>query len=529
MLGPLDRLQETILGLSTEVALACDTAGTIRWADARAARLLAARPEMRFVDLVALGTEDKALRFLEQASAGETEAWELVLVADGRPVTMTWRGTPAPGGVALVGSVVPDAYAAVQENMSDALRQLAGLQRETARQQRDLLRAHAEIEQLLKSERAAHAQAAAEQERLRQVLDRLPEAIVIVDRSGSLAVVNTAARDVLGNDVVGRPMPVGDEPAFGARRVDGSPMPARELPLQRSALRGQVVLGEQIVVHSAGNDRDVPLLINSAPLSDADGQPAGAVAVFQDISAIKELEHQKEEFLATVAHDLKNPLAAIKGWIQILGRRTRQLPEAERERWQRDLGTVEGTATRMAGMIDELLDLTHLQMGRPLELRAQATDLVALARRVAADYQQLTDAHTICVRTALTSLEGMWDQARLERVVGNLISNAVKYSPDGGEVILSLSVEEVADAATAVLSVRDQGIGIPPEDLSRVFERFYRATNVVGRIAGTGIGLAGARQLVEQHGGSMAVESTPGAGSTFVVRLPLGRRGAAAY
>jgi signal transduction histidine kinase len=426
----------------------------------------------------------------------------------------------------VVGSVLPDTYAAIQQNMSDAMRQLADLQRETARQQRELRRAHAEIEQLLGSERAAHAQAAAEQERLRQVLDRLPEAIAIVDRSGSFAVVNTAARDVLG-DVVGRPMPVGDVPAFGARGVEGTPIPARELPLQRSALRGQVVLGEQLVVRSAGNDRDVPLLINSAPLVDADGQPAGAVAVFQDISAIKELEHQKEEFLATVAHDLKNPLAAIKGWVQILGRRTRQLPEAERERWQQDLGTVEGTATRMAGMIDELLDLTHLQMGRPLELRLQATDLVALARRVAAEYQQLTDAHTLCVRSTLASLDGMWDQARLERVVGNLISNAVKYSPDGGEVILSLGREDSASGASAVLSVRDEGIGIPPEDLSRVFDRFYRGTNVVGHIAGTGIGLAGARQLVEQHGGSMAVESTPGAGSTFVVRLPLGKRGAA--
>jgi signal transduction histidine kinase len=121
----------------------------------------------------------------------------------------------------------------------------------------------------------------------------------------------------------------------------------------------------------------------------------------------------------------------------------------------------------------------------------------------------------------------MWDQARLERVVGNLISNAVKYSPDGGEVILSLGREDSASGASAVLSVRDEGIGIPPEDLSRVFDRFYRGTNVVGHIAGTGIGLAGARQLVEQHGGSMAVESTPGAGSTFVVRLPLGKRGAA--
>jgi signal transduction histidine kinase len=402
---------------------------------------------------------------------------------------------------------VPHEYEAVQQKMADVTRQLATLQRETARQQRELMRAHAEVE--------------AEQQRLQQVLDQLPEAIVVADRNGALVVVNKAGRGVLGGDVVGKPMPAGDDPAFGARRADGSPIPARELPLQRSALRGEVVLGEQIVVAAADSGRDVPLLINSTPLCDADGQLAGAVAVFQDITPIKEFERQKDDFLATVAHDLKNPLAAIKGWIQILGRRARKLPGTDRERWQHDLGTIEGTATRMTGMIDELLDLTHLQMGRPLDLRPEPMDLVALAHRVAAEYQQLTEAHTIGVRSELASLAGRWDQARLERVVGNLLSNAVKYSPDGGEVILSLATEESANGQTAVLSVRDEGIGILPDELPHVFDRFYRGTNVVGHIAGTGIGLAGARQIVEQHGGSMAVESTPGGGSTFIVRLPL--------
>jgi signal transduction histidine kinase len=287
-----------------------------------------------------------------------------------------------------------------------------------------------------------------------------------------------------------------------------------------------VVLGEQLLLRGEKDTgeqdkREVPVLVNSAPLFDATGQPAGAVAVFQDITAIKDLNHQKDEFLATVSHDLRNPLAGIKGWTQLLIRRARRLPEAERERWAHDLATIDGTAGRMAAMIDDLLDLTQLQMGRPLELHREPTDLVALARRVAADHQQLAEAHTIVVQSELPSIEGMWDPSRVERVVGNLVSNAIKYSPNGGDVLLTVGTQATAAGAQATLSIHDNGVGIPTAELPRVFARFYRGSNVASSIAGTGIGLAGAKQLIEQHGGTIGVVSVQGQGSTFLVQLPL--------
>ena len=513
---------DRIRSLSSEVVLTCDAVGRIRWVDERAARLFGARPDVPFLSLVAPGNEDKARHFLEQACVRATDAWELVLVADGGPLVVTWRAAPAPGGAVLVGSVVPEQYQAAQQQVADAMGELARRERDTERQRRELAEAHAKIQQLLLAERDAREQAEAERARLRQVVDQLPEAILIADADGRFAIGNAAAARVLGLDVAGQPMPCGAEAAFGARRLDGAPIPAEALPLQRSARTGEVVLGEQLLVRHAADGRDVPLLVNSAPLYDAAGRPAGAIAVFQDITTIKDLERQKDEFLATVSHDLKNPLAGIKGWVQLLNRRAgARLPDTERQRWQQDLSAVEAIATRMAGMLDELLDATHLQMGRPLELRRQPTDLVGLARRVAEDNQQLAEAHVICVQSQLACIEGAWDRPRLERVVGNLVSNAVKYSPDGGDVTLELSREETAGGAWAVLAVSDQGVGIPAEELPRVFERFYRASNVAGQIAGTGIGLAGARQLVEQHGGSISVQSTPGQGSTFIVRLPI--------
>jgi signal transduction histidine kinase len=106
-------------------------------------------------------------------------------------------------------------------------------------------------------------------------------------------------------------------------------------------------------------------------------------------------------------------------------------------------------------------------------------------------------------------------------VLGNLLDNAIKYSPDGGDIAVTIALAEADGQRQAVLSVQDHGIGIPAGDLPHVFERFFRGTNVAGRIRGTGIGLAGSRQIVEQHGGTLTVESREGEGSTFTVRLPL--------
>jgi signal transduction histidine kinase len=134
-----------------------------------------------------------------------------------------------------------------------------------------------------------------------------------------------------------------------------------------------------------------------------------------------------------------------------------------------------------------------------------------------------TERHALRLAVDDAPLVGTWDTARLERVVANLLGNAVKYSPDGGPIVVRMAREEDSEGmAWAVLSVRDAGVGIPAADLPHVFDRFRRGGNVAG-IAGAGIGLTGVRQIVEQHGGTVAVESEVGRGSTFTVRLPLAR------
>ena len=380
-------------------------------------------------------------------------------------------------------------------------------------------------DQLAAGQRRAEALArdlVEERDRLQQVIDELPEAILIgTADDGRFLLCNRATSEMLGVDLAGRPIPFDEDAPIGARRPDGSPARASDLPLQRSIRTGEVVRAEQWVFIRPSDRREVPVLMSSTPLRDHKGAVVGGVAVFQDISALKDLEREKDDFLASAAHDLRNPLTSIKGYAELLRRHIARAESPDRQRLMAGLGQILVSGERMSALIDQVLDLSRLQLGRPLELRRAPTDLIALVRGVISAADQLSEQHRVTLTCDCQELVGAWDAARLERAAQNLVSNAIKFSPDGGEVAVGLAREETPDGDVAVLTVRDQGLGIPPYDLPRLFTRFHRASNVVGKVAGTGLGLASVRQVVEGHGGSIVVESTLGVGSTFTLRLPV--------
>jgi signal transduction histidine kinase len=229
----------------------------------------------------------------------------------------------------------------------------------------------------------------------------------------------------------------------------------------------------------------------------------------------------RDETLASISHDLRTPLTSIRGLAQLLKRRLARGIAVSPEELTDRLTRIEEQTALMARMIDDLLDLARIEAGRPLELRREICDLVALVQTWAADLQRTAPQHQLLVIAEDGPVVGSLDAARVERVVQNLLTNAVKYSPAGGDVEVTLRAERRSDGDWVELTVRDSGIGIPADDLPRIFERFYRAGNVGENLRGNGLGLAGARQIVEQHGGEIGVTSEPGAGTTFTVRLPL--------
>ena len=236
--------------------------------------------------------------------------------------------------------------------------------------------------------------------------------------------------------------------------------------------------------------------------------------VEQATAELKEQIVERDDFIATISHDLKSPLTFIKGLASL--RRRRAPVTSETQPLLDGVSQIEAAATRMAQQLDSIVDASRLEAGRPLELRRQVTDLVGLARRSAAQHQTTTDRHALHVVTAERELYGNWDELRLGRVLDNLLGNAIKYSPRGGAVEVLIERE----GQDAVLRVRDRGEGIPQSDIPHIFERFRRGKNVEGRIPGTGIGLHGVRQLVELHAGQISVDSTIGCGTTVTVRLP---------
>lgn len=248
------------------------------------------------------------------------------------------------------------------------------------------------------------------------------------------------------------------------------------------------------------------------------GEKQRVVGTIQDVTERKQAERAREALLASVSHDLKSPLTVIRGHAQLLQLKARRQGANAAELGD-GLAKIDAAASRMAAQLTELLDVARLQMGEELELQREPVDLVALVTERAGVHQQTTRRHEIVVEANGKRIAGEWDRARLERVLDNLIGNAVKYSPAGGEVRVRICAERDGSGEWAVVTVADQGVGIPPADLPHVFAPFQRGGNV-GTIPGTGVGLAGTRQIVEQHGGTIGVESAEGKGSVFTVRLP---------
>jgi PAS domain S-box-containing protein len=244
--------------------------------------------------------------------------------------------------------------------------------------------------------------------------------------------------------------------------------------------------------------------------------------------ALREAEAQlrdalqtRDEFLAAASHDLKNPIAAIKATTQLLQRRLARAGQLAPEQLQQGLASIDVIATRAGSQVDELLDVARLQLGRPIDLDRREIDLVALVEAAMAECRLRTDRHRLSLETSQARLIGSWDEPRLARVVANLLDNAVKYSPEGGRVGVELSQEEEGSRQVAILIVTDDGVGIPAADIDRIFDRFQRGSNVQGQIAGTGIGLASARHIVESHGGTISAVNRIGRGAAFTIHLPL--------
>jgi len=389
-----------------------------------------------------------------------------------------------------------------------------------------------EIRRLL-LERQRHAEIEARQALLQRILDELPTSVYLVrGPDARLVLANQAAATVWGARWrAGQSMQAFlSEHQIRIAQIDGRVLPFERLATIRAVREHATIHAHQEVIRHA-DGTTLPVMVNAVVLDLLDmdlanggepsrGEPAtAALVVHQDVSALKEAERLKDEFISIAAHELRTPLAVLKGFAQTLLVQTARKHGPDLADWQMEaLGGIDQATGRMVELVEDLLDVSRLQVGH-FPLHPVPTDLVALTQRVVTRLQLTTNRHRLAFQSATDHLIASIDPPRMEQVLTNLLTNAIKYSPEGGGIHLQLSCKTDNQIQ---LCIQDEGIGIPQAQQAQIFGRFARAENArLHGIGGTGLGLYLCRELVEQHQGRIWFESSEGKGTTFFLTLPL--------
>ncbi len=336
---------------------------------------------------------------------------------------------------------------------------------------------------------------------LETVLQTIGEGVFTLDGDGRLIFSNPTAERLLG-----LPSTRGAE----GPRLDDLPLDGSMRDRLFNSLREKRELLEEVRL-----ERSERVLQLETRLFTATGDGRGGlVAVIRDVTESKELERMREEFVSTLSHELRTPLTSIKAYAATLRR-----PDVtfDHDTQQDFLSVIETEADRLARLIHDLLDTSRAESGR-LELRKKELDLSLLAEKVLEKIRAQAGTHHLRLTAHVRPVPVKADADRLEQVITNLLDNALKYSPAGSTVTLSVEKKE----GVALLSVSDQGIGIPEDQHPFIFEKFHRVRDERSHhVQGTGLGLFLCRKIVEAHGGKIWVESGVGKGSIFRFSLPL--------
>lgn len=347
----------------------------------------------------------------------------------------------------------------------------------------------------------------------RTSLESMADALLLVDTEGRIVEANRATLRLLGLRAEGLPRDVRQLfSVLDVRRPDGSPLAHDEAPSLK-ALRGETVCEEELLLHRPSGER-LHISVTASPVRTGTGWPPElAVVVLRDMTELKRLERMRDEFISTAAHELRTPITTIKGYAQLLDRWT---PGGHEPREGRAFQILNRQSDRLTQLVQELLEVSRLQLGR-LALRRQRFELGELVADVLERMQGVSAEHHLVLHQEGSVFVDA-DPGRIDQVLMNLVDNAIKYSPGGGDIEVSVRVRD----ATAVVSIRDHGMGIPRERQGQLFERFYRAhAGLASDRGGMGVGLHLSEQIVQKHGGRIWFESEEGRGSTFSFSLVL--------
>jgi PAS domain S-box-containing protein len=345
--------------------------------------------------------------------------------------------------------------------------------------------------------------------RLQAVIQTMPEAVMVVrPPKGVIVASNAAAQRMFDIRADGHVL------LTRASQLKVTGEHDEVLPILTALQTGEVVTGVELSVRTPSG-RSLPVVASAAPLLSEDGSIDAVVGVFQDVTSLKEAERLRDEFVSIVSHELRSPLTPIRGFAQVVEREL--LKDGQHPDLVVWLQTLQRHADRMTRLVDDLLDVSRLRAGR-LEIRRGHTDLVRMCRSVIDSRQPTSEQHVLRLDSDESELLANVDDDRIHQVVDNLVGNALKYT-DSGIVTVGLHVS--ADGANALITVRDQGRGIPAEERNYLFNPFYRSRDVSeSAVPGLGLGLFICSELIQAHDGTIDIGDAPGGGTIFSIVLP---------
>lgn len=331
------------------------------------------------------------------------------------------------------------------------------------------------------------------------IFDSMVEGLLLLDERGRVQLANRAFTVLFGltADIRGRTI-------MEAFRLHELADLVRSLDTQKQVLGFEMKLP---------GPEERWLQINAAVILNDQACRQGTVLVFHDLTRLKQLENARKDFVANVSHELRTPLSLIKGYVETLLDGARDNPETA----TRFLQTIDRNAERLKRLIEDLLTISELESGR-VQLKLQPVALAPVVAQVLADFKGRAAAKSVTLVNQAPDLPVRADPDRLEQVLGNLVDNAIKYGHTNGTVTVG---GRALNGGQVEVFIRDDGPGIPPEALERVFERFYRVDKARSREqGGTGLGLAIVKHLVQSHGGKVWASSEVGRGATFCFTIP---------
>lgn len=325
------------------------------------------------------------------------------------------------------------------------------------------------------------------------------DGLLVVDSAGRIVLANEAFRQFFG-----LPRIPANEPLLeNVRDATLDQMIAR-------ALRKGTISCDEITLADTTFPRRIEL--NAVPTQNEAGQITGAVVLFHDITELKRVDQMRRDFVANVSHELRTPLSILRGYLETL----QDDPDLSPDETARILAVMEKHALRLRLLLDDLLTLTQLETGH-WKLRPEAIDTAAFLAEIVRDWEKDFAKKRLQISVE-PGVPKLWaDEVRLRQAIDNLLQNAVRYTEDGGAISIAVEPHEQA----FVLSVADNGIGVAPANLPRIFERFYRVDAARSReLGGTGLGLAIVKHIAHLHGGRVEGESALGSGTTIRLVLP---------